>query len=168
MAGVGRISLLIDSPLRTASLAFRGLDPEIQKQITNRLKPVATTAWAEETRGHALTRMQSRVLAGTARAGVAGMSVTLRAGGAGRLSSGTATAAVSFATAFGANPDKQWPVRRNGKTYTRRMGARFPLPNSQGGYVFYPAAREAIPRVASLAVQTAVRTTHELIEGLGG
>ena len=33
------------------------------------------------------------------------------------------------------------------------------------GYVVYPAAAEAIPRIASLWVQTAVRTLHELVEG---
>lgn len=165
MVSGGRISLLIDSPLRTAALAFRGLDPEMRKQITRHIKPVATIAWREETAERAKTKMQSRVLAGTARTGVSGLSVTLRAGGGGRLSSGTPTADVSKATAFGANPSKQWTVTsRKGKQFKRRMGGRFPLPKGKGGYVFYPAVGDAIPRVASLVVQTAVRTVHETIE----
>lgn len=164
MAGVGRISLLIDSPLRTAWLAFRGLESEVRRQITVHIKRVADPVWKEETRGHALSKLQQRVLAGTARVGVSGLSVTLRAGGAGRLSSGTPTALVSHATAFGASPDKQVSVRnKKGTTFKRRLGDRFPRPR-RGGYVVFPAAREVIPRMASLVVQTTVRTVHELVE----
>lgn len=164
MVGVGRISLLIDSPLRTVWLAFRGLEPEVRKQITAHTKRVADPVWKEETRGHALSRLQQRVLAGTARAGVSGLSMTLRAGGGGRLTSGTPTSAVSHATAFGANPAKQVTVRnRKGTTFTRRLGTRFQPPR-RGGYVVYPAARAVIPRMASLIVQTTIRTVHELRE----
>lgn len=164
MAGVGRISLLIDSPLRTAWLAFRGLEPEVRKQITSHTKRIADPVWKDETRGHALSRLQQRVLAGTARVGVSGLSMTLRAGGGGRLTSGTPTSLVAHATAFGANPDKQVTVRnRKGTTFKRRLGSRFPRPR-RGGYVVIPAAREVIPRMASLIVQTTVRTVHELVE----
>lgn len=168
MAGVGRISLLIDSPLRTVNLAYRGMEPEMRKQITSRLKPVATSAWQEETRGHALTRLQSRVLAGTARAGVSGLSVSLNSGGGGKLSSGTPTGLLSRAVAFGAGPGKLQTVRsRKGKTFKRRMGNRFPRATAQGGWVVYPSARVAIPRVSGLVVQTAIRTAHEVAEKAG-
>lgn len=166
MAGSGRISLLIDSPLRTANLAFRALDSDVRKQITRHIKPVADVAWKEETRGRALSRMQARVLAGTARVGASGLSVSLMAGGAGKLSSGTGTGVLSRAVEHGADPNRQVTVRnRKGTTFQRRLGARFTRPR-RGGYVVYPAARAAIPRIASLVVQTTIRTVHELRERL--
>jgi len=172
MAGVGRISLLIDSPLRTVWLAFRGLEPEVRKQITTHTKRVAEPVWKETTREHALSRLQQRVLAGTSRVGVSGLSVTLRAGGAGRLSSGTPTAHVSHAVAFGASASKVQRISahsRKGrpvKAHSRRLGTRFNPPR-RGGYVVFPAAREVIPRMASLVVQTTIRTVHELREKVG-
>lgn len=164
MAGVGRISLLIDSPLRTVTLAFRGLEAEVRKQITSHTKRVADPVWKEETRGRALSRLQQRVLAGTARVGVSGLDMTLRAGGGSRLSSGTPTGVLARATEFGAHSAKQWPVRnRKGTEFDRRMGSRFQLPR-RGGSVVFPAAREVIPRMASLIVQTTIRTVHEVRE----
>lgn len=167
MATGGRISLLVDSPLRTANLAFRGLEPDVRKQITRFIKPVATTAWREETRGTAMSRLQSRALADTARVGVSGLSVSLSAGGGGRLSSGTPTALLARAAEFGANPRKRLTATsRKGKRYTRVQGGRFPA-FRRGGYVVFPAAKQAIPRVASLVVQTTIRTVHELREKVG-
>lgn len=164
MSGVGRISLLIDSPLRTVWLAFGTLEAEVRKQITIHVKRVTDVAWKEETRERALSRLQQRVLAGTSRVGVAGLSVTLRAGGAGRLTSGTPTGLLARAVEHGVNPGKQVTVRnRKGTTFQRRMGTRFNT-NRRGGYVFYPAVKAVIPRIASLVVQTAIRTVHEVRE----
>jgi hypothetical protein len=164
MAGVGRISLLIDSPLRTVWLAFRGLEPDVRKQITAHTKRLAEPVWKEETRGHALSRLQQRVLAGTARVGVSGLDMTLRAGGGGRLSSGTPTSLLTRAAEFGAIPESTVNVRnRQGTTFRRRMGTRFGPARRQGNTVI-PAAREVIPRMASLVVQTTIRTVHELRE----
>jgi hypothetical protein len=164
MAGVGRISLLIDSPLRTVWLAFRGLEPDVRKQITSHTKRLAEPVWKEETSGHALSRLQQRVLAGTSRVGVSGLSMTLRAGGAGRLSSGTPTSLIAHATEWGADPETKVTVRnRKGTTFQRRMGTRFGGTRRQGNTVM-PAARAVIPRMASLVVQTTIRTVHELVE----
>ncbi len=164
MAGVGRISLLIDSPLRTVNLAFRGLDAEVRKQVTAHTKRLAQPVFAEETRGHALTRQQQRVLAGTSRVGVSGLSMTLRAGGGGRLSSGTSTGLLARAVEHGVNPGKQVTVRnRKGTTFKRTMGTRF-TSNRRSGWTFYPAVKAVIPRMASLIVQTTVRTVHEVRE----
>ncbi|WZO56014.1 hypothetical protein MRBLWH10_000823 [Microbacterium sp. LWH10-1.2] len=52
---------------------------------------------------------------------------------------------------------------KKGKAYTRSAGNTFG-PNRRAGNVAFPAAREAIPRVASLWVQTARRTIHEALE----
>lgn len=163
--GIGQISLLVDSPLRTVNLAFRGLDSDVRKQITKQTKAVISPVWADAVREHTTSRMEVRVLAGTARTSVSGLNVKLLSGGGKRLSSGTPTADLVNGTAFGASPTRLQTVRsRRGNKYKRRMGDRFNRPR-RGGYVVYPAASEIIPRVASLVVQTTIRTVHETIEG---
>lgn len=157
-----RISLLIDSPLATLAQAMRGLDSEIRKQITVHTKKAAQPIWQETTREQAMTRMESR-LAQSARTGVTAQNVFLRAGTVGRLSSGTSISDLARAIEHGINPGKEVRVTRNGKSFTRRMGSRF-RPNKRGGYVAYPAAKVSIPRIASLWIQTAIRTIHETIE----
>lgn len=165
--GSGAISLLIDSPLRTVYLAFRGFDAAVRRQITRFIKRDAGLIWTEEIRERGQTRLEQRALVGTARVGVSGTSVTLIAGGRGTLSTGTPISAITDAAEYGSRPDKTWPVKsRSGKTYQRRMGGRF-RPPRRGGYVAHRAAGEAIPRVAALVVQTVIRTFHELVEGAG-
>ncbi len=162
MAGSGRISLLVDSPLRDLAFAMRELDTEVRRQIGAATKRAASPIWLESMRGHASDRMQVR-LADSATVGVTVQNVFLRAG-TGRLSSGTPLADVAKAVEFGANPNRMVSVRtRKGTTYKRRLGSRFHLPR-RGGYVAYPAARASIPRIASLWVQTAIRTVHETVE----
>lgn len=163
--GSGAISLLIDSPLRTVNLAFRGFDSAVRRQISRFIKQDGGPIWTEEIRERGQTRLEQRALVGTARVGISGLSVTLIAGGRGTLSTGTPISAITDAAEYGALPGKTWPVKsRSGKTYQRRMGSKF-RPPRRGGYVAHRAAGDAIPRVASLVVQTVIRTAHELIEG---
>jgi hypothetical protein len=162
--GSGRISLLIDSPLRTLAHLMRGLDSEVKREINVHTKTSATPIWAESTRGQVVDRLQTRVLADTARVGVTSQNVFLRSGGVGTLSSGTPVSVIARAVEFGADPNAAIVSRtKAGKTYKRRRGRQFNLPRARG-YVVHPAARESISRLASLWVQTAVRTIHESIE----
>ena len=162
--GAGRISLLIDSPLRDLAHAMRGLDGEIKSQIGTHTKNAAQPIWEDETRGRAVSRLQVRALADTARVGVQARNVFLRSGAVGLLSSGTPAAAVSRAAEFGAKPEQLVKVNARGKKpYGRKLGAAFGAP-VRGGNVVYPAARDSIPRFASLWVQTAMRCIHESIE----
>lgn len=160
----GRISLLVDSPLRTVIAAMSGLDAEVRKQIQNATKAAGLPIWQESTRAQASTRMQVR-LADSARVGVTARNVVLRAGAVGTLSSGAPLSRIAKAIEFGAHPDTPIKTRsRTGTPYTRRLGRGFRLPRSRG-YVAHPAAAEsAIRRLASLLVQTTVRTVHEQIE----
>ena len=95
--------------------------------------------------------------------GVTAQNLTLRAG-IGPLSRTVSLTEVAKAIEFGNNPHvKEQAVSKRGKVFTRRRGNRFGPP-AKTGHVAYPAARDAIPRIASLWVQTAVRTIHEQIE----
>jgi hypothetical protein len=164
MAGQGRISLLVDSPLRDMLLAARALPAEVRKEINTQTKRAAEPIWFDETRGRASTRLQQRALVNSARVGVTARNVFLRAGSVGKLSSGTPVSVVAKAAEYGANPSKPVMQRsRKGKKYTRRMGNAFGAPR-RGGHVFNPAAQDSIPRFASLWVQTAVRTALDALE----
>lgn len=161
----GRISLLIDSPLRDLLIALRAVPAEARKHVTAHTRANAEPIWTEETRDRAATRLQQRALVNTARVGVATRNIYLRSGGVGKLSSGTPASVVAFGAEFGANPDKQITQRsRKGKPYKRRLGNVFGAPR-RGGNVVYPAAREATPRIASVAIQSAYRALLDAFDG---
>lgn len=163
--GSGRISLLIDSPLRDMLIALRAVPAEARKNVTAYMRKNSEPIWFEETRERATTRLQQRALVNTARVGVATRNIYLRSGGIGKLSSGTAVSTVAFGAEFGANPGKEITQRsRKGKQYKRRLGNVFGAPR-RGGNVVYPAARDAIPRIASVAIQSAYRALLDALDG---
>ena len=58
----------------------------------------------------------------------------------------------------------RWKKGTSYKVTNRHTRRQF-RPRNLKGYVVYPAAARIIPRMASLFVQTAVRTFYEAIEG---
>ncbi len=166
MRGAGSISLLIDSPLQTLARSLRAVGPETRKQINAATKAAANPIWKDETAGRAVTRMQQTGLVSTASVGVSSRNVTLRAGGL-TFKGGRSADRITGALEFGGGADKVITSRsRKGKAYRRRLGPAFGPPY-RNGRVVYPAARDSIPRFASLWVQTARRTIHEAIEEVG-
>ena len=164
LSGSGSISLLIDSPLRDLALAMRAVPTDIKREISARTKAAAKPIWSQETRERAATRVQQRVLVNSADVSVTARNVTFKSGGKGRLSSGVPVERLARSAEFGMNASKPISSKsKKGTAYTRTAGNTFG-PNRRAGNVVYPAAREAIPRVASLWVQTARRTIHEAIE----
>ena len=165
MAGPLRISLNIDSPLRSMLLVMRTVPAELRKQHAQQTKKAAQPIWTEETRDGAQTRVQQRVLVNTARVGVTQRNVFLRSGQTGELRSGTPVSVLAEAAEWGIGPDKEITTHsRKGTEYTRRMGSAFP-PTRRGGYVVYQAAARSITRFAALWIQTAVRTLLDAFEG---
>lgn len=161
----GRISLLVDSPLRNVLVSLRAVPAETRKHVTAFMRSNAEPIWIEETRGRASTRIQQRALVDTARVGVATRNIYLRSGGVGKMSSGASVSTVAFGAEFGANPEKVITQRsRKGKAYKRRLGNVFGAPR-RGGNVVYRAAREAIPRIASVAIQSARRALFDALDG---
>lgn len=164
MAGTGRISLLVDSPLRTLLLALKGLDKETRTQINRATKNAAQPIWDDELRTSIAADRKEAKLASSGAVSVTSRNLSLRAGGKGTLSSGTPVARVARAIEFGMGPDKVITrTSSRGNKYTYRSGSRFRRRNPNG-YVFYPAVRRTIPRVIALWVQTAIRTTRDEIE----
>lgn len=165
MAGSGRITLLIDSPFRRMLLHLRTVPAEARKQAQKYANDAARPVWQEETRDRAATRLEQRVLVDSANVGVTARNITLRSGGVGRLSSGTAVSVLNRPAEFGALPSKKISTHsRNGTAYTRRLGSSFRLPR-RGGYVFYPAVRDAVPRITSVIIQSVRRTLFDALDG---
>lgn len=157
----GRISLLVDSPLRDLAIAYKSIPAENRKQINRATKSAAQPIWKTETAERGMTRIQQRTLVDTAKVGVTNRNVFLRAGGNGTLKSGTPIAKLMTAAEFG-RPDAA-PVSsrsKNKKAYKRRTGSLFG-DRDRRGKVVYPAARDSIGRFASLWIQTTIRTLHE-------
>lgn len=117
--------------------------------------------WRGETAERASTRVQQRVLVSSARVGVTARNVFLRSAGTGKLSDGTPVSKLATATEFG-RPSAA-PIKSRSKLgtpYTRRTGDTFG-PRNRKGNVVYPAARASIRRMASLWIQTAIRSLYE-------
>ena len=163
--GAGRISLLIESPLRDLLLLMRSVPGEADKQARARAQRAAEPVWFEETRGRGDTRIQQRVLVNSARVGVTGRNIFLRSGGVGRLSSGTPVSRIADAAEFGLTPSKLIATRsRKGTPYKRRAGNAFGAPR-RGGNVFWPAVKDASARVTSVIIQTYRRTLFDALDG---
>ncbi|HWK26154.1 MAG TPA: hypothetical protein VNS09_06305 [Solirubrobacter sp.] len=159
----GRISLLIDSPLRILMLAMQDLDKEVRTQIGKATKAEAAPIWEDELWKHGGRSTLEERLADSGKVGVTTRNVFLRAG-TGKLHSGAPLERLAKAIEFGSNPDRLVKrVSRKGKSYTMRSGTRF-LPRQRGGYMVYPAAMDTIPRFAALWIQTTVRAVHEAVE----
>ena len=150
----GRISLLVDSPLRDLAVVYRVIPADVRKQINRATKSAAQPIWKTETAERATTRIQQRALVDTAKVGVTNRNVFLRAGG-GKY------AALQSAAEFGRPAAAPITSRsKRGKTYKRTTGSLFGDRDRRGKVVF-PASRDSISRFASLWIQTTIRTLHE-------
>lgn len=164
MAGNGRISVLVEPKLQLLLSATREMPRDVAARLRKETKAVVAEVWREEVRGNVTTRLETRVLLDSATVAVSDVNVTLKAGGVGKLSSGTPRSAIAKAVEFGSDPRFTRTVTSSrGRPYKRRTKAQFKLPRSRG-YVFWPAARAVIPRAASLWIQTAIRTAAETLE----
>jgi hypothetical protein len=166
-----RISVHGSKELQALTLRLKGLDKKLASQINKATRNVAEPIWQEAVGARVSDRLESRVLANTARVSVSRSNVTLRAGAIGRtLTGGAKPPDLVHAVEFGANREGYTTYGRispgSGQEHSikRRTRRQF-RPRQPKGYVVYPAAEEVIPRMASLWAQTSVRTLHETIEG---
>lgn len=162
----GSISLLVDSPLADLAFLMGGVPTDVKRQIGRATKAAAEPIWTSELAQSpgAITLLRQKVLVGSAQVSATAQNVTLISGGKGKLNSGTPVSVLAFAAEFGIGASKVITQKSSkGKPYKRRAGNAFGLPRS-GGYVVYKAGSEAIPRFASLWIQTAWRCIYEAEE----
>ncbi|MDL9978849.1 hypothetical protein [Microbacterium candidum] len=154
---------------QAAIFAVRALDKTLQRMIRQHVKAVAAPEWSKALDRRASTALDRKVIAGTATVAVSNQNVKVKAASKGRPLSGGLNPKTDYpGVEFGAKDDlATYRTRsRKGKSYTvtRHTARQLPRRNPRGR-VFYPAAREMIPRIGSLLVQTIVKTIANAIEG---
>ena len=163
MTGSGRISVLVSRDLQVLYTVASGLEKEVRSRLRKYTKAVVEPVWKEAVRSNVHTRLQARVLSDTARVAVSDLNVTLKSATVGKVG-GIRASVLAGPTEFGAAANQKVTQRsRRGKSYSRRMGRAFGLPEAKGKVVF-PAVREVIPRIVSLWMQTTARTVAEEFE----
>lgn len=161
-----RIDVRGSAELRDVVLAINQSDREIQRAIRTFTKAEITRPWLEAISDQASTPLERRVIANTATVAVSNQNIRIQSAAKGRKLSGGLQPKTDYAPVeFGAAPRKQTYTRKGHKV-KRNTTAQFRRPN-RNGYVFYPAASRMIPRLASLWVQTVVKTYGDIFDGKG-
>ena len=150
--------------LRDVILAINQSDREVQSAIRSYTKAELTRPWLEAINSRASSTLERRVISATATVAVSNQNIRIQSAAKGRKLSGGLQPKVDY-------PPVEWGAGKRKATYTRKghrvtrnTTAQFKGPNRRG-YVFYPAAREMIPRLASLWVQTVVKVYADIFEG---
>lgn len=164
------ISVRDHRELRATVIAFSRLPSTIRTEINRATRSQVNPIWQGEIAAHSRTSMDALVLAKGAR---------VKAGNPPVLQAATSTRAIGrdrrlkpaeqwAPYEFGANKNKVTTYDRKTQhgrqaKVTRHTTRQLPTRIRQGRVV-YPAAKAAIPRIASLWVQTVVRCVHEAAE----
>lgn len=165
-----RISVYESRELLALSTGLKNFTREVQTEIRRHTKAMAQPEWQKAVTENASTRLEQRVLAQTARVQVSSQNVQLQSARVGRKLSGGLDPKVFWGVVeFGSKREAKSYVSqrsRNGNrhSYLRHSQRQF-RPFNKKGYAVYPAAADIIPRIASLWVQTTIRTLAEIIEG---
>jgi hypothetical protein len=169
VAGSGRISVFVSDELRTLLSALRGVPKDVQANIRKYTKADAQPIWQDEIRSRVQTSVDERVFGKTARVRVSNQNVNLDAARIGRsMSGGAKPADIAAGYEFGRNTDAAATYQttsRKGKRYgvIRHTKRQLPSRNTNGRIVF-PSTRKAIPRLASVWIQTAARTLYDALD----
>lgn len=169
MASPLRISVFDSKILQATILAIRAANKDLQGEIRRFTKSELAPEWQAGLASRASTALESRVLVDTARVTVSNQNITLKSASVGKSLSGGLQPKLDYApVAFGADPAKVAAYEthsKRGKPYrvTRHTQRQF-KPAIKSGYVVYPTAANIIPRLASLWVQTAIRTIMDGVD----
>jgi len=169
-----RISVKNSRELQGTIAALKTMPAEISKWIRQVTKAEMQPEWQRGVVEHARTRLDHRVLADTARMSVSNQNVSLKSASVGKSLSGGLQPKLDYgAIEFGTDREQTstyTATSRKGKRYTvhnRHTRHQLP-PRVRNGRVVYPTASDLIPRLASLWVQTTVRTFYEVWEKAAG
>jgi hypothetical protein len=156
--------------LRAIVLSLAQADKTIRTHVRKTTRAAIIPEWKQGLAERAETRLEHRVLVGTAAATVTDTNIKLTSATKGKpLSGGLNPRNEWSAVEFGADRSKvrtYWSTSRNGNPYkvTRRTSAQLRDRRRQGRVV-YPTANALIPRIAAMWAQTVARTFHEALEG---
>lgn len=157
------------SPLLRATIyALKSIDRTLQKQVRQYTKAIAEPEWKQALASRAKTRLESRVIVDTAVVSVSNQNVRVQSAGKGKTLRGGLNPKVDYpAVEFGAVRKRATYTRRSvrGRSHqvTRTVNTGLPPRRKEGP--FWRSARNMVPRIASLWVQTAVKTIGNALEG---
>lgn len=165
-----RISVLNSRELLATVNVLKKADKEVAREIRQQTKEMIGPAWNRAVAENVTRRVEARVLADTTRVAVSNQNVTLKAASVGRnLPGGLSIKQQWQVIEFGgrSNKPRTYDARsRTGRNYSVTRNTTQQLrPSNRKGYVVYPAAARVIPRLASLWVQTTMRTYLDSFEG---
>lgn len=159
-----RIDIRGSRELQDVAIAIQNSDREVRSAIRAFTKSRITRPWLEAIANEADTTLEQRVIAGTSTVATSDMNVRVQSAAKGRRLSGGLNPKTDYAAVeFGATQQKRTYMRK-GHRVTRNTTAQF-KGRKRSGHVFYPAAERMIPRLASLWVQTVVKTLADIFEG---
>ena len=142
-----RITVFNSKELQGTILLMRGAGREVAKEIRGRTKSVIDPVWKDAVKLNASTTLERQVLAATARTAISDQNVTLSVASVGKaLKGGAKPVDIVAGVEFGSKNYKQFKGR------------------NRKGYVVMPAVADVIPRIASLWIQTVVKTFYEILE----
>lgn len=144
---MGRIDITKSPEWVGAIAAMKAIDKSFAAAIRKYTKAMAEPEWKKAIATRSNTRLERRVLSATTTVAVSSSNVRVSSGGKGRpLSGGLTMSQAAPAVEFGSNRYKQFGPRR-----------------MKGP--FFRSAENMTPRLASLWVQTVVKTVALALEG---
>lgn len=160
-----RIDVRGSAELRDIALAIQQSDRDVRRVIRQYAKSEMTAPWLTAINKRASTIPERRVISSTATVSVSDQNVRITSAAKGRRLSGGLNPKTEYgAIEFGGDRGKKSTYTRKGHRVTRRTQMQL-RPRNRKGYVFYPAAKEMIPRLASLWVQSVVKLYGDLFDG---
>ena len=165
MAG---IDVFDSRELQATLVALKVLPSEITKASRKYTKALVDGEWQKGLSERAVTPLQRTTLVTTAVSSVTDRNVALKSATKGRVGRGTPSSVVAKGAEFGADINAYSRYQRRSPkgtvhTVTRRTTRGFGHFRPKGRVV-YPTANDILPRVASIYVQTLLRTAAEAFE----
>jgi hypothetical protein len=161
-----RIDVRGSAELRDVILALKNSGTEVRRAVRAYAKAEMVEPWRREILNRSATSLERKVISATATISVSDQNIRVQSAAKGRKLRGGLQPKYDYGPVeFGMQPRKT-AYTRKGHRVIRTTGTSFKGPN-RSGYVFYPAAREMIPRLASLWVQTVVKVYADIFSGKG-
>lgn len=159
-----RIDVRGEKDLKTLIAALKGSEAPVRRAIRVYTKSEIVKPWTSAVSERAVTGLERKVIAATTTVAVSDVNVRVQSAAKGRPLRGGLNPKTDYGPVeFGMQPRRSAYMRKGHKV-TRKVGTGFKAPNRKG-YVFFPAAREMIPRLASLWVQSAVKVYADIFAG---
>lgn len=148
--------------MQAALLALQTVGKEVKTQVRKYTRQMVLPEWKKGLEKRAASKLDTKVLVKSSSVTVRDTNVVLKSGAKGKLKD------ITKPVEFGTDRDswREYQGRSpKGKSYNVKRHTRRQLAWSrQEGRVVYPTANELIPRIASLWVQTIIKTFYENME----